>query len=178
MGTDYKLSDNQTLSVQAWIETKGSKQSDFFSVSNRDEKYESNSLDDFKTDDYTIGLFYKGTVLKHLNLSSELIYNRYDIHEDRFYRAKNDVAQTPYKGDKNYWRYYLSGYYNLGCKVSLWADFTQIWKDYSNSDRNENVLLHSSKETRSKLMGAILVVLVWEQIINCQITKHYLCKLG
>ena len=44
----------------------------FFSVSNRDEKYESNSLDDFNTDDYTIGLFYKGTVLKHLNLSSEL----------------------------------------------------------------------------------------------------------
>lgn len=37
LGTDYKLSDNQTLSVQAWIETKGSKQSDFFSVSNRDE---------------------------------------------------------------------------------------------------------------------------------------------
>lgn len=66
LGTDYKLSDNQTLSVQAWIETKGSKQSDFFSVSNRDEKYESNSLDDFNTDDYTIGLFYKGTVLKHL----------------------------------------------------------------------------------------------------------------
>lgn len=88
LGTDYKLSDNQTLSVQAWIETKGSKQSDFFSVSNRDEKYESNSLDDFNTDDYTIGLFYKGTVLKHLNLSSELIYNRYDIHEDRFYSAK------------------------------------------------------------------------------------------
>ena len=155
LGTDYKLSDNQTLSVQAWIETKGSKQSDFFSVSNRDEKYESNSLDDFNTDDYTIGLFYKGTVLKHLNLSSELIYNRYDIHEDRFYSAKNDVAQTPYKGDKDYWRYYLSGYYNLGSKVSLWADYTQIWKDYSNSDRNENVLLHSSKETRSKLMGAI-----------------------
>ena len=102
-----------------------------------------------------IGLFYKGMVLKHLNLSSELIYNRYDIHEDRFYSAKNDVAQIPYKGDKNYWRYYLSGYYNLGSKVSLWADFTQIWKDYSNSDRNENVLLHSSKETRSKLMGAI-----------------------
>ena len=64
LGTDYKLSDNQTLSVQAWIETKGSKQSDFFSVSNRDEKYESNSLDDFNTDDYTIGLFYKGTVPK------------------------------------------------------------------------------------------------------------------
>lgn len=39
--------------------------------------------------------------------------------------------------------------------MSLWADYTQIWKDYSNSDRNENVLLHSSKETRSKLMGAI-----------------------
>ena len=53
LGTDYKLSDNQTLSVQVWIETKGSKQSDFFSVSNRDEKYESNSLDDFNTDDYT-----------------------------------------------------------------------------------------------------------------------------
>lgn len=89
LGTDYKLSDNQTLSVQAWIETKGSKQSDFFSVSNRDEKYESNSLDDFNTDDYTIGLFYKGTVLKHLNLSSELIYNRYDIHE-ALVSTKND----------------------------------------------------------------------------------------
>ena len=124
-------------------------------VFNNDKFYELNSLDDFKTDDYTIGLFYKGKFANHLNLSSELIYNRYDIHEDRFYSAKNDVARTPYKGDKNYWRYYLSGYYNLGSKVSLWADYTQIWKDYSNSDRNENVLLYNSKETRSKLMGAI-----------------------
>ena len=155
LGIDYKLSNTQTLSVQAWVETKGSKQSNFFSVSNDDKIYESNSLDDFNTDDYTIGLFYKGRVLKHLNLSSELIYNRYDIHEDRFYGIKNDAAQTPYKGDKNYWRHYLSANYNFGSKVSLWADYTLIWKDYSNSDRNEKVLLYSSKETRSKLMGAI-----------------------
>lgn len=39
--------------------------------------------------------------------------------------------------------------------MSLWADYTQIWKDYSNSDRNENIVLYNSKETRSKLMGAI-----------------------
>lgn len=155
LGTDYKLSSNQTLSVQAWVETKGSKLSDFFSVSNRDNIYELNSFDDFKTDDYTIGLFYKGKIMKQLNLSSELVYNRYNIHEDRSYGAKNNVVLTPYKGDKNYWRYYLSANYNLGSKVSLWADYTQIWKDYSNSDRNENVVLYNSKETRSKLMGAI-----------------------
>lgn len=155
LGADYKLSNNQILSAQAWIERKGTKQNDSFSVFNNDKFYELNSLDDFKTDDYTIGLFYKGKFVNHLNLSSELIYNRYDIYEDRIYSEKDNIVLSPYKGDKNYWRYYLSANYYLGDKVSLWADYTQIWKDYSNSDRNENVLLYRSKETRSKLMGAI-----------------------
>lgn len=155
LGADYKLSNNQILSAQAWIERKGTKQNDSFSVFNNDKFYELNSLDDFKTDDYTIGLFYKGKFVNHLNLSSELIYNRYDIHEDRIYSEKDNIVLSPYKGDKNYWRYYLSANYYLGDKVSLWADYTQIWKDYSNSDRNENIVLYNSKETRSKLMGAI-----------------------
>ena len=155
LGADYKLSNNQILSAQAWIERKGTKQNDSFSVFNNDKFYELNSLDDFKTDDYTIGLFYKGKFANHLNLSSELIYNWYDIHEDRIYSEKDNIVLSPYKGNKNYWRYYLSANYYLGNKVSLWADYTQIWKDYSNSDRNENIVLYNSKETRSKLMGAI-----------------------
>ena len=155
LGADYKLSNNQILSAQAWIERKETKQYDSFSVFNNDKFYELNSLDDFKTDDYTIGLFYKGKFVNHLVLSSELIYNRYDIHEDRIYREKDNIVLSPYKGDKNYWRYYLSADYYLGNKVSLCADYIQIWKEYSNSDRNENVLLYSSRETRSKLMGAI-----------------------
>lgn len=155
LGAAYRLSNNQILSAQAWIERKGTKQNDSFSVFNNDKFYELNSLDDFKTDDYTIGLFYKGKFANHLNLSSELIYNRYDIHEDRIYSEKDNIVLSPYKGNKNYWRYYLSANYYLGNKVSLWADYTQIWKDYSNSDRNENIVLYNSKETRSKLMGAI-----------------------
>ena len=155
LGADYRLSNNQILSAQAWIERKGTKQNDSFFVFNNDKFYELNSLDDFKTDDYTIGLFYKGKFVNHLNLSSELIYNRYDIHEDRIYSEKDNIVLSPYKGDKNYWRYYLSANYYLGDKVSLWADYTQIWKDYSNSDRNEKIVLYNSKETRSKLMGAI-----------------------
>lgn len=155
LGADYRLSNNQILSAQAWIERKGTKQNDSFSVFNNDKFYELNSLDDFKTDDYTIGLFYKGKFANHLNLSSELIYNRYDIHEDRIYSEKDNIVLSPYKGNKNYWRYYLSANYYLGNKVSLWAGYTQIWKDYSNSDRNENIVLYNSKETRSKLMGAI-----------------------
>ncbi len=155
LGADYRLSNNQILSAQAWIERKGTKQNDSFSVFNNDKFYELNSLDDFKTDDYTIGLFYKGKFANHLNLSSELIYNRYDIHEDRIYSEKDNIVLSPYKGNKNYWRYYLSANYYLGNKVSLWADYSQIWKDYSNSDRNENIVLYNSKETRSKLMGAI-----------------------
>lgn len=155
LGADYRLSNNQILSAQAWIERKGTKQNDSFSVFNNDKFYELNSLDDFKTDDYTIGLFYKGKFANHLNLSSELIYNRYDIHEDRIYSEKDNIVLSLYKGNKNYWRYYLSANYYLGNKVSLWADYTQIWKDYSNSDRNENIVLYNSKETRSKLMGAI-----------------------
>lgn len=155
LGADYRLSNNQILSAQAWIERKGTKQNDSFSVFNNDKFYVLNSLDDFKTDDYTIGLFYKGKFANHLNLSSELIYNRYDIHEDRIYSEKDNIVLSPYKGNKNYWRYYLSANYYLGNKVSLWADYTQIWKDYSNSDRNENIVLYNSKETRSKLMGAI-----------------------
>ncbi len=154
-GTDFSLPSNQTLSAQIWIEKKGAKQNDLFSVFDKEDAYELNSIDDFNTDDYTVGLFYKGKCIKNLNLMAELMYNRYDIQEDRIYRNNNNFVMNPYKGEKDYWRYYFSANYTVNSKLSLLADYTYIWKDYTNSDRDENVELYRSKETRSKLMGAI-----------------------
>mgnify|MGYP002521474599 CR=1 FL=1 len=155
LGIDYNFAKNQSLSLQTWIETNDTKQQEQNSVFKNDDVWNLKNMDDFNTDDYTIGVFYKSKFMRSLKLSSEFVYNKYDIHEDRSYAENNIVTLNPYKGDKDYWRYYLSVDYAIGDKLSLLADYTQIWKDYYNSKRGEGVALYNSEEERSKLMGAI-----------------------
>lgn len=154
-GMDYKLAKDHTLSLQTWMDTKGTNQNELFSVSNGQSTYDLQTKDDFNTSDYTLGLYYNGKILSKLKLSMDLLYNRYDIHEDRLYGIGENLDLTPYKGKKNYWRSHLSATYSLSRKFSAVADYTQIWKDYSNSNREDGNLLYNSKETRSKLLGAL-----------------------
>lgn len=154
-GIDYKLSKAHTLSLQTWIETKGTNQNELFNVRNVQSTYDIQTEDDFKTSDYTIGLYYNGLFLGKLKTSMDLLYNRYNIQEDRLYCTNEDLDLTPYRGKKNYWRSHLSATYAFSQKFSGVADYTQTWKDYSNSNREEGNLLYNSKESRSKLLCAL-----------------------
>lgn len=88
-------------------------------------------------------------------MGSEVVYNRYHIREDKFFVDKDVLTLSPYKGDKDYWRCYLSVSYTLGDKLSVLADYTQTWKDYTNYSRDEGTLLYDNREIRSKVMGVL-----------------------
>ncbi len=155
LGFDYKLSDLQMLSLQAWMEKRGTKLDETYRLWEGGTYASQRSEDDYETDDYTIGLYYTGKFFSRLDVSSELVYNRYDIDEDRLYSTDDELALNPYKGNKDYWRYYVSGRYLLNDYLTFMADFTQTWKDYTNTDREDGGTLYKSEETRSKLMGAL-----------------------
>ena len=155
LGLDYKFAQHQTLSLQTWMDKKGVKENDKFQVWKEDEPNNQFTSDDFKTGDYVVGMYYAGSFGKKLNLSSELIYNRYNIHEDRLFSDTEGQSINPYKGNKDYWRYNLSVNYSMTDKWSLMADYTMTRKEYCDRNRQTDGLLYQSSESRNKVMGAV-----------------------
>lgn len=155
LGVDYKLASNHTVALQAWIDEKGNKQNEYYQLFKGQDVVDQLTKDNYKTDDYTLGIFYDGKFFEQLKVASELVYNRYNIREDRYFGTLDDFALTPYKGNKNYWRYYLSVNFALSNHLSFMADYTQTWKDYANYRREDGNLLYDNREVRSKVMGAL-----------------------
>lgn len=155
LGIDYKLMDNHSLSFQGWYEKKDARDQEHYYVKKKTGSYWQYTHDNFETDDYTFGVFYNGMLWKKLKLASELVYNGYNIHESRLFSNDGVESQSPYYGEKNYWRYYLSASYALNKYWSLAADYTQTWKDYSNKERTSGETLYKSNEIRGKAMLAL-----------------------
>ena len=137
------------------MDKKGVKENDEFQVRKEEEPNNQLTSDDFKTGDYVVGMYYAGSFGKKLNLLSEFIYNRYNIHEDRLFSDTEWQSFNPYKGNKDSWRYNLSANYSLTDNWSLMADYTMTWKDYRNRNRQTDGQLYQSSENRSKVMGAV-----------------------
>lgn len=155
LGVDYKFVENHTLSFQSWVEQKKVNETDAYNVWQDNLCRSQLTKDDYKTTDYTVGVFYNGKFIDRLYLSNELVYNGYNLNEDRNFINNELISLNRYKGNKNYWRYYVSADYLLSDKFSFVADYTQIWKDYSNSNKNTGTALYKNSETRSKIMVAL-----------------------
>lgn len=152
LGIDYKMAPSQTLTLQGWLDVKGTRENELYYIWKNQNVENQKTMDDYDTKDYTIGLFYDGEFCDKLKIASEIVYNGYDISEDRKFAYDDDVTMNPYKGKKDYWRYYLMGRYPIGDKLSLTGDYTLIWKDYSNRNRETGDVIYRNHETRSKAM--------------------------
>lgn len=152
LGIDYKIAPSQILTLQGWLDVKGTRENELYYIWKNQNVENQKTLDDYDTKDYTVGLFYDGKFCDKLKIASEIVYNGYDISEDRAFAYNDAVTKNPYKGKKDYWRYYLMGRYLIGDKLSLTGDYTLIWKDYSNQNRENGEMLYRNRETRSKAM--------------------------
>lgn len=155
LGLDYKLAARHVLSLQGWLEVKDNRGNEQYHMSKANEAYDLSSSDDYKTTDYTAGLYYKGTFADKLLLNSELVYNRYNIHEDHSVFDNGISSLNPYKGYKDYGRFDVSARYIFNTKWTLMAEYTLTQKKYTNFDRETQQALYKSRETRSKPMVAL-----------------------
>lgn len=155
VGADYKFSNKHTLSFQSWQEQKNVNNAEIYNVWQNNIGHTQLMKDDYSTKNYTIGFFYNGKFVDKLNVTNELLYNRYDLNEECNFINHNSSTLNLYHGNKNYWRYYVSADYLLSDKLSLTADYSQIWTDYTNSNKQNGNLLYRNKETRNKIMVTI-----------------------
>ncbi len=85
-------------------------------------QYEQWNRDKYYSNDYNVGLFYRGTLGK-LYVSSDLTYDYYNVREKRTYWSNSNLSETPTLGDKNYVFYDLSISRPLSKHFDFYADY-------------------------------------------------------
>lgn len=137
MGADYAFNRKHSLSIQAWTKMSGYAEGTDYDVTLTDERgirgFLQETSNNYSTNDYTLGAFYRGELFGRLNVTSDLSYNRYDITErKRFAQGKEYTSTSSYTGEKNDIRYNLNTIYSITDAWKIYADYSYNYRDYTN----------------------------------------------
>ena len=159
VGADYMVSKGHTLSLQMIGERTNSRSKTNYDLARTDSGLTSRasqeSRDKYKTDDYTVGLFYSGQI-KKLNIKSDISYNNYSINEDRLYRETGtDDNENLTHGKKHFIRYFFNLTFPFAKKWNFYIDYSLIWRKYINTNRATNENIYTSINNRNRV-GAML----------------------
>lgn len=159
VGTDYLIAKGHTLSLQVegdWTHVRHRIAYDLERTdSGVTDRANQMTLDNYRTNEYNVGLFYSGKVRK-LNLRSEISYNNYTVSEDRLYSETGlaDNANLTH-GRKHYIRYFVSASFPFAKKWNFYIDYSLMWRKYINTDRATDENIYTSINNRNRI-GAML----------------------
>lgn len=146
VGADRRLGDRHTISLQTWLDLVKSKRNEAYKMVDGVSQY---NFDKYNSVNSITGLFYNGSISDRLRVYSNLLYNYYDIDENRDFI--NGGASTPsrIKGRKDY--AYLAAYAMYAFNSQWYAslNYNYTWRKYeSHEDGGENSF--ESKEDRHR----------------------------
>lgn len=158
-GADYRIAKGHTLSLQVEGDWTPVKHRTIYDLERTDsgvtDRASQMTLDNYRTNEYNVGLFYSGQVRK-LSLRSELSYNNYTVSEDRLYSETglaDNVNLT--HGRKHYVRYFVSANFPFAKRWNFYIDYSLMWRKYINTDRTTNENIYTSINNRNRI-GAML----------------------
>ena len=150
-GADRKIGKRHTVSAQTWLERSSSRRTDNYNMAS--------GLRQTNTDRYTsvnsyTGLYYQGVVGKRLALYSNLLYNYYDIDEDRSYASGDAASASRISGRKDY--VYLMAYaaYYFSDRLDATLSYNYTWRKYRSLQESVQSSF-VSKESRNKAEASI-----------------------
>ena len=113
------------------------------------------SYDNYKTNDYTVGLFYNGQI-KTININSDISYNNYAINENRLYSetGMNDNENLTH-GKKHFIKYFFSVTFPFVRRWNFYIDYSLMWRKYINTNRVTDENIYTSINNRNRV-GAML----------------------
>ncbi len=162
-GAEYQLAKNHSVSIQAKGTFNQSLDSTIYFITEKDNglesQYEQWNKDKYYSNDYNVGLFYRGSFGKFY-VSSDLTYDYYNIRENRTYYGNASVSASPTLGDKNYVFYDVSLSRTISKHFDFYADYNLAWRKYNDTDRATNQLNYWSKNTRHFM----LAMLTWHPV--------------
>lgn len=163
LGAEYQLAKGHSLSFQTKGTFNQSLDSTMYFITEKDNgnvaQYEQWNRDKYYSNDYNVGLFYRGSFGK-LYVSSDLTYDYYNVREKRTYWSNSNLSETPTLGDKNYVFYDLSISRPLSKHFDFYADYNLAWRKYNDTDRNTDEFKYWSKNIRHFM----LAMLTWHPV--------------
>lgn len=137
LGIDYNINKNQTLSVQTWVDLTDSRDSVGYMThiwqQNKQDFLHQESENNYKSDNYSIGLFYRGYFFDRLNIVSDLTYNYYNVKEYRSFTQGDDyVSLNNYHGYKDHIRYSFDSDYKISDILNASLNYSFSYRHYDN----------------------------------------------
>ena len=159
LGVDYRIAKDHTLSLQMegeWTDVKNRTSYDLEATDSAQTGRASQaSYDNYKTNEYTVGLFYSGQI-KNINIKSDISYNNYAINENRLYSEtgmSDNVNLT--HGKKDFIRYYFNAAIPFAKKWNFNVDYSLMWRKYINTNQTTNEEIYTSINNRNRVGGML-----------------------
>ena len=155
VGTDYKITDGHSVSVQTWLEGINSSEDDHYITT--DGLLLSDQTYSYRNINSTTGIYYKGKIGDAFNLSSDFVYNYYRVRENHTYQELNSLSELHYIGRKDFYTYTidLSKTWSKTLSANLGYTFTD--KSYTNTDTESNDKLFYSSEKRHNVYASMML---------------------
>lgn len=163
-GAEYRLAKDHSLSMQMQgkFNQGNSRESYLFSVSSPTENYVKEQASKTKdySDDYTVGLFYRGRLWRGTSLNSDLTYNYYTVKKKRRFSEGKDESVSPTLGKKDYVRYNVNLRTPITRHLDWYTDYSFTWRKYNDRDRETGEATYFSRNTRHNLLN----MLTWHPV--------------
>ena len=155
LGADYKIATKHTISIQSWLD--GGKYDSFESYQTPENMLLSENSNNYRNINSTSGLFYRGDITDRFIITSDLIYNYYNVNENRAYENVDKLTQLDYSGRKDYWRYNANAYNIWNNILTSNIGYTYTDKSYINKDTNTDKELFRSLEKRHDIYASLMI---------------------
>ncbi|MBP3252285.1 MAG: carboxypeptidase-like regulatory domain-containing protein [Prevotella sp.] len=154
LGTDYRITDGHSVSVQTWLEGANSSEAEHYTTTDR--LLLSDQNNSYRNINSTTGIYYKGKIGDAFKLSSDFVYNYYRVRESRTYQEPNSLFELHYIGRKDFYIYNidLSKTWSKTLGANLGYTFTD--KSYTNTDTGSNDKLFYSSEKRHNVYASMM----------------------
>lgn len=154
LGIDYNFKKNQSVSIQAWADIVDNKDTLGYKTNITEQSNENiqdqKSTNNYYSDNYIVGMFYRGSFFEKLNITNDLTYNYYKIKENReFLQGINYYSQNNYIGHKNYVRYAIDSDYKVLSSFNISLNYSFTYRNYNNKKRESGESIYFSDNTRN-----------------------------
>lgn len=146
IGVDRSLGKNHLLSAQTWLDHADSRTSECYDMVDGPAQ---DSHGRYKSINSCAGLYYQGLLADRLLISSNILYNYYDVDEWRDFTQGTQSSLTKTDGSKDYVSFNTdAGYYFNRWDVTLGYNYT--WRKYRSVVRGSTDAF-VSKENRNRV---------------------------
>lgn len=151
-GLDYKINHNNTISIQGSALANHASSQTEYTMSGIYERARQHSR--YKTNEFSGGIFYKGTFADKLNVNVEGFYDYYHINDNYKYLTGDamteDAFPTTTSGNKHFVRGDINASYKFTDRLSLLVDEMFSLRKYSLDDMTSENGDYMSTEYRNR----------------------------